>query len=212
MLQYCSRKCEEDAWVEHHSVECGIVGWLREVLPACGTKEGSAAPAPSVTAPSDPGPARPVGRGDPTDQDPDSSNLPRLAHLALRVSLKAGPRHIQRYFGGISPPPTAPVTKDSGFTDGVFLNDYHSVYHMASNKALRPLHVRADYAVLAAVTLKLLDSRHFFKRSNVVDPGSGSCWWNMDPGSAEETGGETQAPPNGVDQHQGERPTIGNKL
>ncbi len=100
-------------------------------------------------------------------QGSDSSNLGRLTQLALRISLKAGFNNLRRqfeFFGDYNHGGQV----DSGFTNGVFLNDYHSVFHMASNKPLRPLKIRRDYAVLAALAIHQLDLDGFFDQNKAL--------------------------------------------
>ena len=93
--------------------------------------------------------------------DGNSSNLGKIAQLALRISLKAGCNNIIRFFA-CDGEKESKCPLQSGFTKGVYLNDYNSVFHMASNKKARPLNVRKDYTVVAAMTIKLLESSQFF--------------------------------------------------
>lgn len=89
------------------------------------------------------------------------SNLGKIAQLALRISLKAGYQNLKQHFCNRE----ADVCfLEAGFTEGKYLNDYHSVFHMATNKKSRPLNVRMDYAVLAAITIKLLEHSNFFQK------------------------------------------------
>ena len=93
--------------------------------------------------------------------DGNSSNLGKIAQLALRISLKAGCGNLLRYFA-CDGEKESKCPLQAGFTEDVYLNDYNSVFHMASNKKARPLNVRKDYAVVAAMTIQLLESSQFF--------------------------------------------------
>ena len=93
--------------------------------------------------------------------DGNSSNLGKIVQLALRISLKAGCDNLLRYFA-IDGDKERKCPLQAGFTKGVYLNDYNSVFHMASNKKARSLNVRKDYAVLAAMTIQLLESSQLF--------------------------------------------------
>ena len=88
-----------------------------------------------------------------------SSNLGRITQLALRISLKAGYENLKIHFKNVR---EDKYPLEAGFTNGVYLNGYSSVFSMVSHKDARPMNVRKDYAVLAALAILLLDSSNFF--------------------------------------------------
>ncbi len=84
--------------------------------------------------------------------------------LAMRISLKAGWDNLRKFFTSQVSHPTQVSHQNGdqlkfGFNeDGVFANDYLSVYHMATNKKLRAPSTNLDYALAACVTINILES------------------------------------------------------
>lgn len=95
--------------------------------------------------------------------------ITKIGHLGLMTTVKAGYKTLREYFGTNRAQNINRDDIESGYTDGMYKNNYHALFHMATNNNMRLPDVLMSFGLMAILMLEVLrDSSQFWEEAKEI--------------------------------------------